>query len=205
MLAAWVDSTEEEEGPKEEEAAVALMVRSKLDSDDVSIESLDQLKNKVCGLNKTKLTEFLFTLMDECDALHYENCKLKEACAKLKRDIKEVEHENKILKNENIELDIKSLVLHEDLERIKETFRLKEETLTTNFTKLQKESLGLKQKAESLLVENNKLHEMLKQVETDQATNRRWNKSSQALNWLNNHHNRGRKGLRFEKKHIIYP
>ena len=100
---------------------------------------------------------------------------------------------------------MKSLILHEDLERIKETFRLKEETLVTNFTKLEKVSLELRQKAESLLVENNKLHETLKQVETDQATNRRWNKPSQALNWLNNHHNRGRKGLDFEKKHTVYP
>jgi len=48
---------------------------------------------------------------------------------------------------------MKSLVLYEDRERIKETFRLKEETLVTNFTKLEKESLELKQKAKSLLVE----------------------------------------------------
>jgi len=95
--------------------------------------------------------------------------------------------------------------LHEYLERIKETFRLKEETLVTNFTKLETESPELKQRAESLLVENNKLHETLKQVEIDQATNRHWNKSSQALNWLNNHHNRGRKGLGIEKKHTVYP
>jgi len=95
--------------------------------------------------------------------------------------------------------------LHEDLERIKETFRLKEETLVTNLTKLEKEALELKQKAKVLLAENNKLHETAKQVETDQATNRRWNDSSQALNWLNNHHNQGRKDLGFEKKHTVYP
>ena len=47
--------------------------------------------------------------MDECDALHFENCELKDACAKLKKDIRELEHENKILKNEKIELDMKSL------------------------------------------------------------------------------------------------
>jgi len=143
--------------------------------------------------------------MDEYDALHFENCELKDACTELKKDTSELEHENKILKNEKIELDMKSLVLHEELERIKETFRLKEETLVTNFIKLEKESLELKQRVESLLVENNKLHETLKQIETDQATNRRWNDSSQALNWLNNHHNRGRKGLGFEKKHTVYP
>ena len=111
----------------------------------------------------------MFTLMDECDALHSENCELKDACAELKTDIRELEHE---IKDEKIELDMKSLVSHEDLERIIETFSLKEETLVTNLTKLEKESLELRQKAESLLVENNKLHETLKQVETDQATNR---------------------------------
>jgi len=205
MLVAWGDSTEEEEGSEEEEEAVALMARSETDSDEESIESLDWLKNNVCSLNKAKLKEFLFTLMDECDALHSENCELKDACAELKRDIRELEHENKILKDEKIELDIKSLVLHEDLEKIKETFRLKEETVVTNLTKLKKASFELKQKAEFQLVENNKLHEMIKQVETDQATNRRWNDSSQTLNWLNNHHSRGRKGLRFEKKRTVCP
>jgi len=164
------------------------MARSETDSDEEFIESLDRLKNKVCGLNKA-FKEFLFTLMDECDALHSENWKLKDACAELKRDIRELEHENKILKDEKIELDMKSLVLYEALERIKETFRLKKETLVTNLTKLEKESLDLRQKAEFLLVENNKFHEMIKQVETDEATNRRWNDSSQALNWLNNNHN----------------
>ena len=114
MLVAWGDSTEEEEEgseeeeeeEEEEEAAVALMARSESDSDDESIEDLDQLKNKVSGLNKTKFKEFLFTLMDECDALHSENCELKDACAKLKKDIRKLEHENKILKNEKIELDM---------------------------------------------------------------------------------------------------
>jgi len=178
MLAAWGDSTEEEEGSEEEEEAVALMARSETDSDEESIESLNRLKNKVCGLNKAKLKEFLFTLMDECDALHSENRELKDACAELKRDTRELEHENNILEDEKSELDMQSLVLHEDLERAKETFRLKEETFVTNLTKLEKESLELKQKVESLLVENNKLHEMIKQVEIDQATNRHWNDSS---------------------------
>ena len=139
MLAAWGDSTNEEEGSEEEEV-VALMARSETDSDEESSESLGRLKNKVYGLNKEKLKEFLFTIMDECDALYSENCELKDACAELKRDIRELEHENKILKNQKIELDMKNLVLHEDLERIKETFRLKEETLVTNFTKLEKVS-----------------------------------------------------------------
>jgi len=49
------------------------------------------------------------------------------------------------------------------------------------------------------------LYEKLKQVEIDQATNKRWLDSSDALNWLNTYHNRGRKGLGFVKKHTLYP
>ena len=75
-----------------------------------------------------------------------------------------------------------NLVLHEDLERVKEILRLKEENFVTNFTKLEKESLDLKQKIESLLAENQSLHEKLKQVEIDQAANKRWHDSSDPLN-----------------------
>jgi len=127
MLAVWGDSTDEEEGSEGEEDAVALMARSETDSDEESSDNLIRLKNKVSGLNKTffffdtdlnktKLKEFLFTLMDECDALHSENCELKDACDELKRDIRELEQENKILKDGKIELDMKNLVLHEELE-----------------------------------------------------------------------------------------
>ena len=47
--------------------------------------------------------------------------------------------------------------------------------------------------------------EKLKQVELDLAANRRWNRSSQALNWLNTHFNRGKKGLSFVTKRTVYP
>jgi len=73
MLAAWGDSTEEEDETEEKEAAVALMAKSETESDDESPDSMDQLKEQVCGLNKAKLKELLFTLMDECDALTSEN------------------------------------------------------------------------------------------------------------------------------------
>jgi len=66
---------------------------------------------------------------------------------------------------------------------------MKEEAFATDLAKLENESLELKQKVESLLVENKKLFEKLKQVESDLATNRRWNRASQALNWLSTYHN----------------
>ena len=90
MLAAWGDSTDEEEegSEEEEEGGIALMARSETDSDEKSSDSLIRLKNKVSGLNKTKLKEFLLVLIDECDALYTENCDLRDECDELKRTIK---------------------------------------------------------------------------------------------------------------------
>ena len=72
MLAAWGDSTEEEEEIEEEEAVIAFMARSDSDSDNEPLDNLAQLNDKVRGLNKAKLEELLFTLMDECDAINSE-------------------------------------------------------------------------------------------------------------------------------------
>jgi len=77
MLAAWGDSTDDDEASKEEEVAVALMVRSDLDSDDEPVESLAQLKEKVHGLNEAQLKGLFFTLMDEFNSVNTENCMLR--------------------------------------------------------------------------------------------------------------------------------
>ena len=130
---------------------------------------------------------------------------LKISCSELKRDLRELEHENKILKSEKIEIDKENIVLHEDLNKFKETLSMKEEAFATDLTKLENESLELKQKVESLLVENSKLLEKLRQVESDLAANRCWNRSSHALNWLNTHFNRNKKGLGFVTKRTVYP
>jgi hypothetical protein len=205
MLAAWGDSTDEEEESGAEEAVVALMARSEADSEEETTDSLIHLKNKVSRLNKTKLKEFLFTLMDECDALHSENCELRDECDELKEKIKELKHDNKTLKDEKIELDMDHLVLHENLVSAKETFKLREETFVTNLAKLEEEVLELKRKIESLLGKNQSLHDQLEQARKEQAENRQWHNSSKALIWLNTHHNHGRKGLGFEKKYTVYP
>ena len=159
MLAARGDSTEDNEGTEEEDAVVALMARSDSDSDDEPLDSLAQLKNKVRGLNKAKLEDLLVTLMDEYDAINFENCMLKDTYSELKRPIRELEHENKIVKSEKIEIDMANIVLHEDLNKFKETLSIKEEAFATDLTKIENESLELKQKVESLLIENSKLLE----------------------------------------------
>ena len=84
-MLAWGDTTEQDEAFEEEEAAVALMARSESNSDDEPVDNLTQLKEKVRCLNKAKLKELLFTLMDECDAINAENCMLKDVCSFEKR------------------------------------------------------------------------------------------------------------------------
>ena len=61
MLAALGDSTEEEEeeeGTEEEDAVVALMARSDTKSDDEPLDSLAQLKEKVCDQVKQNLRNY---------------------------------------------------------------------------------------------------------------------------------------------------
>ena len=170
MMAAWGDSSDEEEGSGEEqEGTVALMARNESDADEESEDCLIELKNKVSKLSKHKLKEYLLMLMDECDALHTENCDLTKECDELKKVVIQLRKENKNLKDEKIELDMNNLVLLEDFERTKEILKLKEECFVTNFTNLEKESLELKEKIETLLVENQTLQEKLKQVEQEQA------------------------------------
>jgi len=82
--------------------------------------------------------------MDECDSINSKNRMLKDACYELERDIRELEHENKILKSEKIDVDKKTLVLHEDLNKLNDTLSMKEEEFATDFTKLESESLELK-------------------------------------------------------------
>ena len=73
-MAAWGDTSEEDEASEEEEAVVALMAKSESESDVEPVESLSQLKRKVRGLSKAKIEELWFTLIDECDAINIENC-----------------------------------------------------------------------------------------------------------------------------------
>jgi len=58
--------------------------------------------------------------MDECDVINSKNYMLKDACSELKRDIRELEHENKNLQSEKIECDMRTLVLQKDLLNLRE-------------------------------------------------------------------------------------
>jgi len=87
---------------------------------------------------------------------------VKDICSDLKRDIRKIEHANEILKSERHEVDEKTIVLNVELDKLKETLSMREEVFNTNLSKLENESLKLKQKIKSLVDENSKMLEKLK-------------------------------------------
>ena len=68
-MAAWGETSEEEEDSQEEEIVEALITRSESKSDLESIESLSQLKDKVRGLSTAKVVKLLFSVMNECETI----------------------------------------------------------------------------------------------------------------------------------------
>ena len=138
------------------------MARSESKSDLEPVESLSQLKDKVRGLSKAKIEKLLLTLTDECDAINAENCMLKEVCSELKKDIRmlernkqELECVNKILKCEKLKADDATLTLCKDLDMLKDLMNTREKVFNTDFSSLKSESLDLKLRLESLVIENN--------------------------------------------------
>ena len=130
---------------------------------------------------------------------------LKDVCSDLKKDVRKLEHANEVLKSERLEIDEKTLVFPEDFNKPKETLSMSKEVFNTDLSKLESESLRLKQRIGTLICENNQLLKKLEQVESDLAINRRWNSSLEGLKWLNTHHNQNKKGLGFMTKRTVIP
>jgi len=97
MMAAWRDTSEEEEDSQDGEEAVALTAQRESDSDSDLIESLSQLKEEVRNLSKRKLEKLVFTLMEECEIVNSKNCTLKNTCSGLEKDVKRLEEISKNL------------------------------------------------------------------------------------------------------------
>ena len=87
MVVAWGKASKEDDSSQDKAEALVLMARSESKADSESDETMSQFKEKVSGFNKRKILKLLFSLMDECEAISTENCMLKDACSKLKRDV----------------------------------------------------------------------------------------------------------------------
>ena len=136
----------------------------------------------------------------------------KSTCSDLEKDVKrlerkrqELEHMNEALMYEKLKINAKALVLRKELDILKDLSDKKEEELNTKIRELESESSKLKHNLESQMNDNKQLREQVQRGETDFTENRRWNNSSEALNWLNIHHNRNKKGLGFVNRHVTKP
>jgi len=70
-------------------------------------------------------------------------------------------------------LDENTLGLYEDLDKLNETLNMRQQVFNANLSKLESESLQLKQKIEFLICENHQLLERLKMAKSDFTSNRR--------------------------------
>ena len=62
----------------------------------------------------------------------------------LKKDKQEIEHANEIPKCEKVKVEEKILILCEDLDMLKESMNMRDKVFNTNLTRLESESLHLK-------------------------------------------------------------
>ena len=145
-MAAWGDTSEEEEDSEDGEEVVALMTRTDSDSNSDLIESLPQLKEEVCNLSKRKLEKLVFILMEECEIVNSANCMLKNSCSGLEKDVKrlerkrhELEHMNEALMYEKLKINEKALALSKELDILEDLSDKKEEELNTKIRELESE------------------------------------------------------------------
>ena len=75
----------------------------------------------------------MFTLLDDYEEVNAENCKLKDVCSELKKDMRlleknkqELERINEILISEKLETEEKALGLCQELDNLKDFMKMRE-------------------------------------------------------------------------------
>ncbi|XP_070026094.1 uncharacterized protein [Nicotiana sylvestris] len=169
MVAAWGETSDEylEDEAQEEQALMAIG-----ESDDEQEVSILHLKNKITFLSKEKLAELLLDFIDESEIINNKKEVLSRECVILKAKCKSLEsranesdNTNAKLKNQVLELDNK-----ENLGKMKDELYKKDELI-----KVLEEDLG--------------------KVKHELDRTCKWNKASDAVSWLQEHHSSYKRGL----------
>ncbi|XP_070014719.1 uncharacterized protein [Nicotiana sylvestris] len=199
MVSAWGDSSDEcsDDNNDNERALMAIG-----ESDKEAEVSVSHLKDKIKFLPKERFSELLLELIDESEDVNNEKEQLSKGCVVLKAKCKNLEHmasetesENVVLKNHVHELDTTILEL------ISENLKLKLGTSkkTVDHTQLTlEENVGkmkdyLYKRDEQIKI----LKEDLRKVKHELDRTYKWNRSSDALSWLQEHHSSNKRGLGF--------
>ncbi|XP_070053338.1 spindle pole body component 110-like [Nicotiana tomentosiformis] len=201
MVATWKDSSDEDIDDSVERALIAIR-ESKDELDEESEISFLDLKDKIKLLSKDRLLELLLTLIDESKNICSEKEQLLKECNFLKAECKnleinicKIEKENTALKNQVHALDTVVLELRSKNVKLK----LGTEKEITSDIQLNLEDGLRKVKDELYKKEENvrALKEDLTKVKHELDRTCKWNRSSNALSWLQEHHSSNRKGLIF--------
>ncbi|XP_070018370.1 uncharacterized protein [Nicotiana sylvestris] len=195
MVASWGESLDED---SEDEAGEEQALMDIGESNDEQEVSVIHLKDKIKFLSKEKLSELLLDFMYESEVINNEKEQMSRECVILKAKCKNLElrasksdSKNTELKNQVLKLDITVLELRSENLKLKlGTGKKKADhthlTLEENLGKIKDE---LYKRDEHIRV----LKEDLGNMKHELDRTCKWNKSSDALSWLQEHHNSNKK------------
>ncbi|XP_070026701.1 intracellular protein transport protein USO1-like [Nicotiana sylvestris] len=190
------NSDEDSENEAEDEQALMAIGESN-DEQEVSIL---HLKDKIKFLSKERLAELLLEFIDESEIVNNEKEVLSRECVILKAKCKSLESRADESDNKNAELKNQVLELDNSiLEHRSENLKLK---LGTGKKKADHSYLTLEENLGKMKDELYKKDELIKVLKEDLGKVKheldrtcKWNKVSDALSWLQEHHSSNKRGL----------
>ncbi|XP_070003127.1 uncharacterized protein [Nicotiana sylvestris] len=197
MVAAWGESSDEDSEDEDGDEKALMAIE---ESDEESEVSIIHLKDKIKFLSKKRLSELLLDFIDEFEDLNNEKEQLSKECVILKAKCKNLElraserdSKNTELKNQVHELDTTVLELRSENLKLKlETGKKKVDhthlTLEENVGKMKDE---LYKRDEQIRV----IKEDLSKIKHELDITCKWNRSSDALSWLQEHHSSNKREL----------
>ncbi|XP_070021575.1 spindle pole body component 110-like [Nicotiana sylvestris] len=173
------------------------------ESDEESEVSVIHLKDKIKFLSKERLSEVLLDFINESEDINNEKKQFSKECVILKAkyqnlklmasesDSKNAELKNQVLELDYTVLDHRSKNLKLKLGTCKKKVDHTQLTLEENLGKMKDK---LYKRYEQIRV----LKEDLSKVKHELDRTCKWNRSSDALSWLQEHHSRNKRGLGYE-------
>ncbi|XP_070017751.1 uncharacterized protein [Nicotiana sylvestris] len=175
MVVAWGESSNEDSEDEDGDEQAVMAIGESNDEKEVSVI---HLKDKINFLSKEKLSELLLDSIGESEIINNEKKQLskeclilKAKCKNLKRRASESDSKNTELKNQVLELETIVLELRSENLKLKLGIGKKK----VDHIHLTKEDLG--------------------KVKHELDRTCKWNKSSDALSWLQEHYSSNKRGL----------
>ncbi|XP_070008194.1 uncharacterized protein [Nicotiana sylvestris] len=168
MVAAWGESSYEDSEDKTGDKQTFMAIG---ESDDEQEVSVIHLKDKIKFFSKEKLSELLLDFIDESEVINNEKEQLSRECVILKAKCKNLEFRaSESDRTGKKKADHTHLTLEENLGKMKDELYKRDEQI-----RVLKEDLG--------------------KVKHELDRTCKWNNSSDALSWLQDHHSCNKKGL----------